>query len=522
MDIVLDISSRKQAEAQLRLQAAALEWAANSVVISDKSGHILWVNPAFSVLTGYSAEEAVGQTLGILNSGKHPESFFEQLWKTISDGKVWQGEIINRRKDGTLYTEQQTVTPVRNERGEILHFVTIQQDITETKALALQLSQAQKMESVGRLAGGVAHDFNNLLSVIMGYSDVLLGHSGLDARTQRQAEEIKKAGNRAAALTRQLLALSRQQVLEPKVLKLNSILVETEEMLRRLIGEDVELQIILAPDMGSIKVDPGQLEQIVMNLAVNARDAMPHGGKLTIETGEAELDEEYARRHPPCVPGPYAVLTVTDTGIGMDQETRTHIFEPFFTTKELGKGTGLGLSTVYGIVKQSGGYIWVYSEPGQGAVFKVYLPRVDQPVQQVQPSNLAPGGLRGSETILVVEDDEPLRALICHILGQNGYTVLEAKSAAHAFEIAQQHRTIHLVLTDVVMPGMNGPAMAKKLEKMKPGMKVIYMSGYAGSFATDRRLLVEGMSLLQKPFSENTLLGKLRETLEPPTENKPA
>jgi len=522
MDIALDISSRKEAEAQLRLQAAALESAADSVVISDKSGHILWVNPAFTVLTGYSAEEAVGQTLSILNSGKHPKSFFEQLWKTISGGQVWHGEIINRRKDGSLYTEEQTITPVCNGRGEILDFVTIQRDVTETKELALQLNQAQKMESVGRLAGGVAHDFNNLLGVIIGYSDVLTGHPGLDAQAQKAVEEIKKAGNRAAALTTQLLAFSRQQVLEPRVLKLNSILVETEKMLRRVIGEDIEFQTKLAPDMGSVKVDPGQVEQILMNLVVNARDAMPHGGKLTIETGEAELDEEYARRHPPCVPGPYVVLTVTDTGIGMDQNTRTRIFEPFFTTKELGKGTGLGLSTVYGIVKQSGGYIWVYSEPGQGSVFKVYLPCVDQPVQQVPAADLAPKAFNGSETVLVVEDEESVRALICNILGQSGYTVLEAANPAQALEIAQQHASIHLVLTDVVMPGMSGPAMAKKLEEMRPGLKVLYMSGYAGGFGAAQGLLDDGIPMLQKPFSKNALLRRLRETLESQTDGNMA
>lgn len=514
MYVALDITGRKAAEAQLRLHAAALESAANSVVISDKAGQILWVNPAFTELTGYSAGEAIGQNFSILNSGTHPKTFFDQLWKTILGGEVWQGEIVNRRKDGSRYSVDQTITPVRHEKGEIMHFVTIQQDITETKALASQLNQAQKMESVGRLAGGVAHDFNNLLSVIIGYSDVLLGETCLDARTLKQAEEIKKAGNRAAALTRQLLAFSRQQVLDPKVLNLNSIVVETEKMLRRLIGEDVELETKLAADLGSVKADPGQVEQIVMNLAVNARDAMPLGGKLTIETSDAELDEEYAWQHVPCVPGSYVALIVTDTGIGMDAETKAHIFEPFFTTKEPGKGTGLGLSTVYGIVKQSGGYIWAYSELGQGSVFKVYLPRVDQPVRQVQTSELAPGVLSGSETILVVEDDESVRELICSMLRPNGYVVLEAKDAVEALDVARRRKSIDLVLTDVVMPGMNGPAMAKKLEEILPEMSVLYMSGYAGSFAVDRGILDEGASFLQKPFSKNALLQRLRETLD--------
>jgi two-component system, cell cycle sensor histidine kinase and response regulator CckA len=518
MDIALDISRRKGAEAQLRLQAAALESAANSVVISDKSGHILWANPAFTALNGYSVDEAVGQTFSIFNSGKHSREFFEQMWKTILNGRVWHGEIVNRRKDGSLCTVDQTITPVRTETGETLHFVVIQQDVTETKALASQLNQAQKMESVGRLAGGVAHDFNNLLSVIIGYSDVLLGNLGLDARAHRQIEEVKKAGDRAAVLTRRLLAFSRQQVLEPKILNLNSIIVETEKMLRRLIGEDIEFQTKLAPDVGSVKVDPGQIEQILMNLAVNSRDAMPLGGKLTIETAEVELDAEVACLHIPCVPGRYVLMTVSDTGVGMDQDTKAHIFEPFFTTKDVGKGTGLGLATVYGIVKQSGGYVWVRSELGQGTAFEVYLPRVDQPARQAPVGDLAPETFNGSEVILVVEDEESVRALICSILSQNGFTVLEAANAASALKIAQQQQPIHLVLTDVVMPGMNGPEMAKRLQEIRPDLKVLFMSGYAGGFGAAHGLLEDGAPLLQKPFTKNMLLRKLRETLEPQSE----
>jgi PAS domain S-box-containing protein len=514
LHIMLDITSRKEAEAQLRLQAAALESTANSVVISDKSGHILWANPAFTALTGYSVEEAVGKPFSIFNSGQHPRAFFEQMWNAILSGHVWHGEIVNRRKDGIHCTVEQTITPVRNEEGEIIHFVTIQQDITETKALALQLNQAQKMESVGRLAGGVAHDFNNLLSVIIGYSEVFLGNPKLDSSTQKHAEEIRKAGNRAAELTRQLLAFSRQQVLEPKILNLNSIIIDTERMLQRLIGEDVEIQTTLAAGIGSVKADPGQIEQILMNLAVNARDAMPRGGTLKIETAEAELDEDYARHHPPCVPGWYVVLTVTDSGTGMDENTKAHIFEPFFTTKELGKGTGLGLATVYGVVKQSGGYVWVYSELGHGSVFKVYLPRVDQPVRQIPAGDLAPATISGSETVLVVEDEESVRALICNILQQNGYAVLEANIPALALEIARQHQSIDLVLTDVVMPGMNGPTMAKKLEEIRPGLKVLYMSGYSGGFGAGRGLLEDGLPLLQKPFSGSVLLRRVRESLE--------
>ena len=518
-----NITERKQNEAQLRLQAAALESAANAVVITDRSDKIMWVNPAFTVVTGYSSEEAIGQSLTILNSDKHPKSFFDEISKTIRAGKVWHGEVVNRRKDGNLFTDEQTITPVRNESGEITRFVTIEQDVTEKKQLAQQLNHAQRMESVGRLAGGVAHDFNNLLTVIIHYSAALMERKELDPHARQQAEEIKKAGNRAAALTRQLLAFSRQQVLEQKILNLNAIVTDTEKMLRRLIGEDIELLTGLNPNLSSVKADPGQIEQIIMNLAVNARDAMPKGGKLTIETANTDLDEEYARHHPSSAPGRFVLLSVTDTGIGMDQETRTHIFEPFFTTKELGKGTGLGLSTVYGIVKQSGGYIWVYSEPGQGSVFKVYLPRVEEPAQQIHRSEPAAETPGGTETVLVVEDDESLRTLTRIILEEAGYTVLEANSGPQAIETAQRRSApIHLLLTDVVMPGMNGPKVAEELAQRHPEAKVLYMSGYTGFTAADRGLLDAKVSLIQKPFSADSLLRKVREVLEARTETKPS
>jgi PAS domain S-box-containing protein len=522
MDIAVDITDRKEAEAQLALQAAALESAANAVVISDKSGKIEWVNPAFTVMTGYSSEEIVGQTFGLLKSGKHPKEFFDQLWDTIRAGKVWHGEIVNRRKDGTLFIDEQTITPVRSEDGEIIRYVTIEQDVSEKRQLAQQLSQSQKMESIGRLAGGVAHDFNNLLTVVLSYGDVLLERTDLDPRTHKQVEEIKKAAVRAATLTRQLLAFSRQQVMEPKILNLNAIITDTEKMLRRLIGEDIELLTRLDADLGSVKVDPGQVEQIVMNLVVNARDAMPEGGRLIIETSNADLDEEYARYHPPSAPGRYVLLTVTDTGVGMDRETKAHIFEPFFTTKELGKGTGLGLSTVYGIVRQSGGYIWVYSEPKQGSVFKIYLPRVEGPAEQVRTSEPAIAHLRGSETILVVEDEEALRTLTCSLLQLSGYTVLEAKSGALAIELARTHASpIHLLLTDVVMPEMSGSKVAEELARLRPEAKVVFMSGYTRFSDADKGLEESSVILLQKPFSRAALLRKVREALDAKPGAKP-
>jgi nitrogen-specific signal transduction histidine kinase/CheY-like chemotaxis protein len=402
---------------------------------------------------------------------------------------------------------------VRNVRGEITHSVAIKQGVTERKQLEKQLRQAQKMEAIGLLSGGIAHDFNNLLGVIIGYSEILEDRLEQNSDLRKGVEEIKKAGQRAVSLIRQLLAFSRQQVLAPRVLNLNAVVADTEKMLQRLIGEDVQLTTVLASELWQVRADQGQIEQVIMNLAVNARNAMPEGGKLIIETRNVHLDREYILRHPPTVPGNYVMLVVTDTGIGMDEQTRSHIFEPFFTTKELGKGTGLGLSTVYGIVKQSGGYVWVESEPGLGSTFKVYLPQVAEAVPLSHPSDVATGPLQGSETILLVEDEEPLRTLTRMILEQGGYTVLEANGGSQAIEIARQHRgPIHLLLTDMVMPGMNGLAVAENLIPVRPEMKVIYMSGYT-NFTTSQQLDSEAI-FLPKPITRDALLLKLHEVLK--------
>ncbi|HPQ14826.1 MAG TPA: ATP-binding protein, partial [Bryobacteraceae bacterium] len=356
--------------------------------------------------------------------------------------------------------------------------------------------------------GGVAHDFNNLLTVILGFSDLVLSGADRSTATYSQVEQIRVAAERAASLTQQLLAFSRKQMLQPKVINLNSVVMEIEKMLRRLMGDDIELTTILARDLGQVRADPTQIEQVIMNLAVNARDAMPRGGRLTIETANVELSEEYAREHVEARAGPHVMLAITDTGIGMDQTTKERIFEPFFTTKEYGKGTGLGLSTVFGIVKQSGGSLWVYSEPGQGSVFKIYLPRVEEAVVEA-PEIEAPDA-RGTETILVVEDDEKVRLLVRTVLSARGYTVFEAAKPSEALMF--QHRytgPIHLLLTDVVLPEMSGQELSEKLLALHPRLKVLFMSGY-----TDRSISLGTAAFIQKPFTPEALGRKIREVLE--------
>ena len=387
--------------------------------------------------------------------------------------------------------------------------------MTERTQLEAQFRQAQKMESVGRLAGGVAHDFNNLLTVIGGQAELVRMRLPLDNPLRERIGMVQDAAARAADLTKQLLAFSRKQVLEPKILDLNTVVEGVAPMLRRLIGEDVELLTRLAPDLGHVEADPGQLTQIIVNLAVNARDAMPGGGRLTIETDNVELDETFAdRRADEIRPGPYVMLAVSDTGVGMNEETRSHIFEPFFTTKEAGKGTGLGLATVYGIVKQSNGHVGVYSEPGQGTTFKIYLPRVAQPADVLsQEAATIEGG--GSETVLLVEDDERVRALACEVLGEHGYTVLEARHGTDALDITQRyHGAIHLLLTDVVMPGMGGRELATRLRRDRPQMKILYTSGYTADAIAHHGVLDDGEAFLSKPILPRVLASKVRETLD--------
>jgi two-component system cell cycle sensor histidine kinase/response regulator CckA len=627
-----------EAEDLLQLQATALEAAANPIIISRRDGTIVWANKAFEELSGYTRDEALGQSTRLLKAGQQSPSFYKNMWETILSGQRWRGELVNRRKDGSFYEEEMTITPVQNVTGDITHFIAIKlditerkragericrlaqavensaeliaigdpdgrisfanqallqatgyeereivgeflgetlisrhnppgldeeirvrtisaggwrgeclhrrkddtdfpiylstgqikdseglvigifgiaQDITDRKRLEEQLLVAQKMEAVGRLAGGVAHDFNNLLGVIVGYSDLVLDAFPADAPRRQQVEQIKKAGLRATSLTRQLLTFSRKQVCQPIVLDINALVSDFNKMLRRMVGEDIEFTTALQQGLGQVKADPGQIEQVIMNLVVNSRDAMPNGGKLIIETANVDLDEDYCLLHPSVQPGHYVMLAVSDTGSGMDAKTLTRIFEPFFTTKEEGKGTGLGLATVYGVVKQSEGHIWVYSELGKGTTFKIYFPRIDEPVESAATDRGEAGSLRGSETILLAEDSTLLRVLTCALLENNGYEVIAAENGMEAVKLAERcNRPIHLLLTDVVMPGMSGRELANRLAVKRPDMKVLYMSGYTNDAIGHHGVLEPGIFFLEKPFSQEALTRKLREVLD--------
>jgi len=640
-----DMAPERQADSEflgaedlLQLQVAGLEAAANPIVISRTDGTIIWVNGAFEQLSGYSKAEALGQNTRLLRSGEQPASFYKNMWDTILSGQKWRGELLNRRKDGSFYYEEMTITPVRDAAGKITHFIAVKlditgrkhteerlynfaqvvenssemiavgnpnghvsfanqallqamgydeveilgkdfgaifhseqnppdfeheirrrtlsgggwsgecvgsrkdgskfpaflstglmrdkdgvvigtfaiaQDITDRKHLAEQLAAAQKMEAVGLLAGGVAHDFNNILGVIIGYTDLLMAGFPAGSAQWQRLELIRNAGYRATALTQQLLAFSRKQVFQPKVLDLNSLVTSLNKMLRRLVREDIELVITLTPGIGNVKADPGQIDQVIMNLVVNARDAMPNGGKIVIETADADLDEFYCQNHPSVRPGRYVMMSVSDTGVGMDVETQARIFEPFFTTKEQGKGTGLGLATVYGIVKQSDGYIWVYSQVNMGTIFKIYFPRSEEATEIVEPSRGKVEIPSGSETILLAEDAEDFRQLVCTLLKKNGYTVLAANSSTEAVDLAEQcGKPIHLLLTDVVMPGISGRELAIRLTAKHPEIRVLYMSGYSGDLIIHHGVLQEGISLIEKPFTEEVLMRKLREILD--------
>ena len=507
-----ELAERRRAEDEVRAKEAhyrtILENIGDGVFITDRQGRYLDVNPRACEVTGYSRNELLGLNTADTYVPEERTGVPDRLAEIARSGSAsYERSLL--RKDGSVITVE--VNAQALPAGNLLATV---RDVTERKRLEEQLRQAQKMEAVGRLAGGVAHDFNNVLTAIFGYADLMAeefspGHPGL-----QDLEEIRKAASRASALTRQLLAFSRQQVLAPVVLSVNDLVEDVDKMLRRLLGEDVELRVALARDAGNVRADPGQIQQVIMNLVVNARDAMPTGGKLLIETADAELTEQYAELHQAVIPGPYVMIAVSDTGVGMDAQTKARIFEPFFTTKEKGKGTGLGLSTVYGIVKQSGGYVWVYSESGRGTTFKVYLPRVDAPAQPHAPPREA-ATLTGTETILLAEDDEILRPLTKGLLAKLGYTVLEAESAEQALAVAGARQgPIHLLMTDVVMPGASGRELARRLAQSRPETRVLYVSGYTDDAIVHHGMLEPGLNFLQKPFTPAGLARKVREVLD--------
>jgi len=503
----------RTAEVNARL-ASALAQAAEAVMMTTVDGRIIYVNPAFERITGYNAAETVGQTPALLRAERQDRAVYHDLWQTILQGQVWRAEITNRRKDGTPFTWEEAITPIRDDQGRLTHFIAVGQDVSVQRQLQAQLLQAQKMEAIGRLAGGVAHDFNNLLTVIAGYSEQLLDRLELHDPLRRKAEAIRGASDRAASLTQQLLAFSRRQMQQPKILELNDTVARMNRLLRRLIGEDIDLVTRLSAEQSRVKADPNQLEQVLMNLAVNARDAMPQGGTLTVETTALTLDAAYLAGHPQMPHGRYVMLAVTDTGCGMDPETKRRLFEPFFTTKEQGKGTGLGLSTVYGIVKQNGGYVWVYSEQGRGTVFKIYLPlvgeEIDEPAAPV-PMLTAP---RGSETLLVVEDDDEVRRLLRDSLEHCGYTVLDARSGGEALVSCERHAgPIHLLITDLVMPHMDGREVAERLGALRPDMKLLFISGYTEHVAARQGRAHPGAAFLAKPFTPDALARKVREVI---------
>ena len=509
----LDITERKRTEQALRLLIDGVRDYGMFVV--DPAGRILTWNAGAERLKGYSTEEILGQDSrrfyppADVAAGK-PDLVLEAA---RAHGRA-EDEGWRVRKDGTRFWANVVVTSLSDSTGMHLGFAKISRDLTERRKLEDQVRQAQKLEAIGSLAGGVAHDFNNVLSVILSYSEMLIEDLRPADPMRSDLEEIKAAAMRATDLTHQLLAFGRQQILQPKPVNLNDIVTTIERMLRRLVGESVEFTFLPDSTLGAAHLDPSQVDQVVINLVVNARDAMLHGGKLTIETTNVELDHEYAAHHVGVAPGPYVMLAVSDTGDGMDAETQKRIFEPFFTTKKLGKGTGLGLSTVFGIVRQSGGHIWVYSEPGRGTVFKIYFPRTDQAAVVTPP---VPLGLPrdGTETILLVEDDERVRSLARTILQRHGYHVLEAQSGGDALLICEQHgATIHLLLTDVVMPRMSGRQLAERLRSIRPAMKVLYMSGYTDNSIVHHGVLDSDVNFLQKPITPESLTRKVREVID--------
>lgn len=517
-----DITKRKQVEKELSRLASVVEQSSESIVITGLDGKILYINPAFEKISGYKLSEALGKTSRILKSGKHDDKFYKNLWNTISAGKSWTGTFINKQKTGGFYYINAIIFPIKDGSGNIINYAAVQRDITSEKKLEAQLYQSQKLEAIGQLTGGIAHDFNNILTVINGYAEIALAKMDYNNPLFSKIEQISKGGQRAGKLVRQLLAFSRRQIIDPKIICINTVIIELDKMLRRLIGEDINLQTKLCEKIHPVKADPGQIEQILVNLAVNARDAIYQKGnhaeenKIIIETNNVVLDKDFVSEHAGSHSGNHVLFSVSDTGSGMDTKIKEKIFEPFFTTKKEGKGTGLGLSTVYGIVKQNNGCIYVYSEPGCGTTFRIYWPcSKEKQLTDDKERKIKQIDTTGSETVLIVEDDYNVRKFAFTALKLSGYKVYESDNGLHALEmLKEKNLQIDFLISDVVMPKMGGVQLAEKLKKLFPSIKILYTSGYTDEYIVQQGELVEGINYLQKPYTINTLTKKIRTILD--------
>jgi PAS domain S-box-containing protein len=518
-----EIAERVRAEESLRLLGSAVEQSKESIVITDAEldlpgPKIIFVNRAFTQMTGYTAAEAVGKTPRILQGARTDKTVLARLRKNLEQGEIFSGEAVQYRKDGTEYDQEWQIAPLRDAGGKITHFVAIQHDITERKRLEGHLFQSQKMETVGKLAGGIAHEFNSIMTAIIGQSELLLADLPPQNPLAKNATEIRKAADRAATLTRQLLAFGRKQILRPEILDLNAVIVGMENTLLHLMGRNVQVHFSFADGLKSVKADAGQIEQVIVNVAMNAADAMPNGGKLTIETANVTLDAGYVSRFPELKAGEFVMLAIGDSGAGMTDAVKARVFEPFFTTKGVGQGTGLGLATCHGIIKQSGGHIALYSELGRGTTVKIYLPEAGQKTEtKISASPKKPLELpHGTETILLVEDDPSLREMAAMLLGRWGYTVFAAANGVEAMILVHQQGRgqIDLLFTDVVMPQMSGNELADRIRALHPQTKILFASAYTESAIVHQGVLNPGVALLQKPFTPSALAHKVRETLD--------
>ncbi len=504
---------RKRNEGEINRLATVVEQVGEGILLTDLEGNIEYVNPAFEKITGYKKEDAIGNNPRFLKSGKHDSRFYKNMWDRITRGETWEGRLINRKKSGAYYYEETTISPIKDTSGAIINYAAIKKDISKEVSLESQLIHTQRMDAVGQLAGGIAHDFNNILTAIIGFASYMKLKMDDDDPLKNQLEQILSASENAANLTKGLLAFSRKQPVNLNAVKLNDIVLKVEKLIRRLISEDIEIKISMSQDDLHVMADGGQLEQILINLATNARDAMYQGGMLSISVEHTVLDERFIKAHGYGKVGPYGLISISDTGIGMDEETRKRIFEPFFTTKELGKGTGLGLSIVYGIIKQHGGIINVYSEPGVGTTFKIYMPLTNSREYEMRQGELD-SPLGGNETILYAEDDENARISTKAFIEEFGYKVIEAVDGVDAVNIFKEKKDeIDLLVLDVIMPNKNGIEAYDEISKVQPGIQALFTSGYPKEIVEQKKLSGEDITLISKPISPNEILTKIRETL---------